>query len=123
MQDIRGFIAFEQWLEGVIAAETNVRRERINPATAINNDIGVDGDDAYELLVLVQDKTGADFSDFPYDDYFGAESQGYEMVQAIRRLFRREKKTWRRLTVRDLALYMWKHGGRIPAPAVTTGQI
>jgi acyl carrier protein len=114
MQDIGSFIAFEEWMEGEIAVQTNSRRERINPASSINGDLGVDGDDAYELLVHLANETGADFAEFPYDDYFGSEAAGYEMVQAIRRLLRGEKKVWLRLSVRDLATYMWDHGGRVP---------
>ena len=123
MQDIRGFMAFEQWLEGEIASQTNHDRERVNPASSINGDLGVDGDDAYELLVHLQRETGADFTDFAIDDYFGAEAQGYEVIQAIRRFFNGEKKIWHRLSVRELATFMWDHGGRVPGQAAAAGSI
>lgn len=123
MHDVRGFMAFEEWLEGAVASQMSHRRERVNSASVINGDLGVDGDDAYELLVHLQHETGADFSDFAVDNYFGSESAGYEMVQAIRRFLQGERKVWRRLTVRDLALYMWEHGGRVPKAAAAQAGI
>ena len=123
MHDIRGFMAFEQWLEGEIASQTNHHREHVNPASSINGDLGVDGDDAIELLLHLERETGADFTDFVIDNYFGAEAQGYEMVQAIRRFLKGEKKAWHRLSVRELATFMWEHGGRAPGEAATTASI
>lgn len=123
MQDIRGFMAFEQWLEGEIASQTNHDRERVNPASSINGDLGVDGDDAIELFLHLERETGADFTAFAIDDYFGAEAQGYEMIQAIRRVLKGEKKIWRRLSVRELATFMWEHGGRVPGRAAAADDI
>lgn len=122
-RDTVALMAFENWLEGVIAEETGTRRDRGNPATGISDDLGVDGDDAYELLMKLKELSGTDFNEFPYDDYFGSESNMYELVQSIRRLFKGEKKVWLRLSVRNLALYMWEHGGRMPEQASTDALI
>ena len=61
-------------------------------------DLGITGDDAYELLLEYQDKFHVDISTFQFNDFFYDE--GRNMILLFKRLTRSYKK--KRLTPQDL---------------------
>lgn len=61
-------------------------------------DIGVTGDDAFELLLEYRDKFDVDISTFEFNDYFFDEGRNISLL--FRRLTRSYNK--KRLTIRDL---------------------
>jgi acyl carrier protein len=64
----------------LVADYTGCRREQLNLDTALNQDLGVDGDDACELLDAFAKKFGVDLSRFHYDRYFGSEAGGLPVL-------------------------------------------
>lgn len=50
-----------------------VSNEQIHRDSRIQDDLGVTGDDAVELLEAVHERYSTDLSQFPFDDYFGPE--------------------------------------------------
>jgi acyl carrier protein len=66
--------AIEHRLVALIAEQTRFRKP-IGTATTVNHDIGVDGQDAIDLLLAVQDEFKlADVDDFEFDRFFGPEA-------------------------------------------------
>ena len=61
---MRGFLC-EQW---------RVRPERLTPSTRLLHDLGIDGDDAEEILLDFIERFHVDFSSFHFTDYFGSEA-------------------------------------------------
>lgn len=74
--------------------------QELSPKTSINigpRCLGVDGDDAYELLEHLHHKTGVLFDDdFAFDNYFGPEGFGIDRSQIKKR----------KLTIEMLAQYI-----------------
>src|SRR5262249_42460800 len=58
---------------GLISKCTGGPEHKICPKTKINTDLGVDGDDADELLFTYRDKFGVDLSGFDFTHHFGPE--------------------------------------------------
>jgi hypothetical protein len=58
----------------LVAECTGCSRGQLSLDTALNQELGVDGDDAAELLEAFARKFGVDLSRFPYDRYFGNET-------------------------------------------------
>jgi hypothetical protein len=56
-----------------IAECARVNMQQISLDTAINLDLGIDGDDASELLEAFSSKFGVDLSTFRFDRYFASE--------------------------------------------------
>jgi acyl carrier protein len=56
-----------------VAREASVRVETLTPETRINYDLGVDGDDAVELLEAFMEEFRVDLSAFEFNRYFGPE--------------------------------------------------
>jgi hypothetical protein len=83
------------------------KRHNLSPMTSINrglSGLGIDGQDADELIEFLSRKSGISFSDFDFDRYFGPElGLGHILVQpwGVRRWF-----TTPKLTIGELALYM-----------------
>ncbi len=82
---------------------------RLTPQTCINcgmiTGLGVDGEDADELIKYLQDVSGVSFSDFSYDDYFGPELSIAAWIFRPHEIFRGKK--LKNLTISDLAAYMY----------------
>lgn len=62
----------------LIAEQTGIPVERVQLKSSLLNDLGVDGDDAVELLESLAVTFGIDFSNFRFRDYFGAE--GFDIL-------------------------------------------
>jgi len=50
-------------------------RKPIGPTTSINLDVGLDGDDAYELLETIQNRFGTRFDSLDWHKYFHNEGE------------------------------------------------
>ena len=94
----------EQSISDAIAKLMSVRREVITPATRINKDLGITGDDAVELLQGISKLFGVTFEDFDYTKYF--DSENLNLAGAIRDLIKGKKLTLDSLSVSDLAAYV-----------------
>jgi acyl carrier protein len=60
----------EEWIIKLIADASGVDPERISADTSLNRDLGIDGDDATELLSLYSEAFGVDLSEFRFSQYF-----------------------------------------------------
>jgi acyl carrier protein len=66
-----------------IAHQINEKPEKIFLETRINIDLGVDGDDAVELLDEFSKHFNVDLSYLQYDKYFGPEAGGGDLISLI----------------------------------------
>ena len=104
---------FARYLEEVCAAVSRASGDRraVTPERFLNfgkGSLGIDGDEAIDLLNHLHDRFGTSFKDFPQDRYFGPESMSLPML--IRHFWRRStgfSQPLEKLTVCDLARYMW----------------
>ncbi|GAB5536960.1 MAG: hypothetical protein Rubg2KO_32090 [Rubricoccaceae bacterium] len=56
-----------------VAEFINVPIERVYPSTRLSEDLGVDGDDADELMDAFAEQFGVDLTDFRHNEHFGDE--------------------------------------------------
>lgn len=56
-----------------VAEFLNESIERVVPGTRLSEDLGVDGDDAYELMEAFAERYDVDLSDFRFHEHFGDE--------------------------------------------------
>jgi acyl carrier protein len=94
----------EQGIADILEHIHAVRAARIRPETFINKDLGVDGDDAVDLLREIQKRFQIDLNDFQVDRYFGPES--WDLAGLLRKIFRGEKLRLEPLSVRELGEYV-----------------
>ena len=85
----------------LIAKETGTPPEYIQPAHRLNVDLGVDGDDAEELLRAYREKFRVDMSGFDFHRYFGDEPDAVSLFLLLWRLLTGDEKP-EPLFVRDL---------------------
>ena len=85
----------------LIAKETGTPPEHIQPAHRLNADLGVDGDDAEELLLAYREKFRVDMSGFDFHRYFGDEPNALSLFLLPWRLLTGGEKS-EPLFVRDL---------------------
>lgn len=85
----------------LIAEETSRSPERIQPQHRLNFDLGVDGDDAVELLQAYMEKFHVNMRGFDFHRYFGDEAP-LSLFLLLRRLFAGGEKPTEPLFVRDL---------------------
>src|SRR5208282_1188164 len=57
-----------------VAEEIGVRRYRITAGSRLREDLGVDGDDAYDLLIAFAEKFHVRNGGFVFSDHFGPEA-------------------------------------------------
>lgn len=57
----------------LISSTTGVKKEKLKPNALIEDDLGVTGDDAWELMEEIHKKFNVDFSDFEFSLHFGSE--------------------------------------------------
>ncbi|MBQ9578073.1 MAG: DUF1493 family protein [Ottowia sp.] len=86
----------------LIAEETALSPERIQPQHSLNFDLGVDGDDAEELLLAYREKFLVDMSGFDFHRYFDEESHALSLFLLLWRLLAGGEKPKEPLFVRDL---------------------
>lgn len=57
-----------------VATELRVERSRLVPSTRLQHDLGVDGDDGYELLVAFSKAFSVELKNIDFGRYFGPEA-------------------------------------------------
>ena len=63
----------EKCIIKLIADFTGVNSDRISLESRLNHDLGIDGDDASEVLSLYSEAFGVDLTDFQFSKYFRGE--------------------------------------------------
>ncbi|MEM6755659.1 MAG: DUF1493 family protein [Planctomycetota bacterium] len=87
----------------LVSSLTAVDRRQLKASTDLFRDLGVDGDDAVEVIDTIAERWDVDFSTMRWNQHFGPE-QAWSPL----RWFRLEERHWRQLqrvpvTIRDLA--------------------
>jgi hypothetical protein len=91
-------VSFTDFLRSKIGLS---QRESINVNTRIWRDLGVDGNDAVELLYAFSQKFNVNIDQFPFGDYFGPEA-GFNPIASLWHAFFGKKFKFKELTVSDL---------------------
>ncbi len=89
-------------MKKLVATEMAVRAEQLALTTRLLHDIGVDGDDGWDLMAKFGNTFGVDLSEFRFDLHFGPEG-GRNPITALVVLLCRPK--WARhipITIGDL---------------------
>ena len=94
----------EQAIAHILRNICAVPAAKIQPATTINYDMGIDGADAHELILAIADEFQIDFLDFPYDRYFGPE--GIDLLKVIKDIFGGKSLRLQPLSLQELAAYV-----------------
>jgi acyl carrier protein len=83
-QDVEGMneTLYEQILD-FLQLQTNCRPDELQPSTLVADHLGVDGDDASDLISKFAHKFDVDMSSYDWRDYFGAE--GWDLLALFRR--------------------------------------
>jgi acyl carrier protein len=95
---------FEEEVSGWIAEWLGVPRSSVTADTRVNVDLGVDGDDAFEMLQYLTNRAGISFATLEHDRYFGPE--GFPWARIIDWMKGRRQWALEPLTVAMLAQYM-----------------
>ncbi|MAD43869.1 MAG: hypothetical protein CMI02_11845 [Oceanospirillaceae bacterium] len=66
----------KQEVEAIFLKQTGLRPEELFPSSRLEQDCGITGDDAWELLEAIQEKFGTDLSDLDFELYFHGEAEG-----------------------------------------------
>ena len=82
-----------QKVKFMIADQCSVPMEKLKGETRLLHDLGIDGDDAVELLERYGKEFGVDLATFKFDEYFGTEGCNpfCPFVVLFSVLFRRKK--------------------------------
>ena len=91
--------ALEQ-VKDFIAENARVDRRLLSATTSLFADLGIDGDDAHELIDAFSKRFHVDMARFVFADYFGPEAGFNPLVYMWRRLLLRSAR--KELTIRDL---------------------
>jgi hypothetical protein len=105
--ELRTYSDFEEDLIGWIAECQHQPRSHLTVNTLINDGggLGIDGDDAVDLLRYLGNKTGISMATFEYDRFFGSEGVPWGRIAD----WIRGRRRWRLepLTIGMLAEYIW----------------
>src|SRR6267378_5285355 len=74
----------EKWIIKLIAGASGVDPQRISTETSLNQDLGIDGDDAAQLLSVYSEAFGVDLSDFRFSEYFRGEPHLFNLWRSGR---------------------------------------
>lgn len=66
----------------LIASKTGCKIDKLTLDSRINQDLGVDGADAIELMDAIQEKFHVDMADLAFSRHFGPE--GFDLIYLIR---------------------------------------
>lgn len=72
-------------LRAIISEETGMPLDKIHPDSKLISELGVDGDDGYELIESLSNKYNVDLRDIDFDQYFG-DATSSPLLIAIRLL-------------------------------------
>lgn len=100
-----GMASFQQieQVKDFVAEITGVKQERLTEATRLGHDLGVDGEDAAELIQAFVQRFQVDMSEFNFDSHFGPEAGFNPITYLIGRVFRRHEIETVPVTIADLA--------------------
>jgi acyl carrier protein len=109
-------MTFKDFQEQVCSAVAEFRNDKkgVTPDQPIGvgkGSLGIDGDDAVELLAHLRKRFGITFQQFPFDRYFGPEGGGIGMLWDW---LNGRLKPLEKFTVGDLTQFMWderQHSG------------
>ena len=87
----------------LIADHAGVDRSQVKAETRLLHDLGMDGDDAAELLQLLEYNFDFDVKSFDYDDFFGSEAQFINPLRLLPSRTAKYLKEKQPLTVGQLA--------------------
>lgn len=65
----------KQQLYAIFLEQTGLREEELFPRGRLEQDYGITGDDAWELLETIHKKIGTDFSSMDFSQYFHGEAE------------------------------------------------
>ena len=91
---------------GFVAEYCEEPKSQLSAETSINEDLGMDGDDALEFMQAFSQRFAVDLETFPYDNYFGVEAAATPIsliAMLIRWLTTGKSTTLSPLTLRQLA--------------------
>ena len=71
-------------LKGFVAKQVGVNGIPLTRETIIDKDLGVVGDDAYELIIAFSKKFNVDVSNYMFADYFEPEGMNWLMPHTIK---------------------------------------
>ena len=65
----------KQKLEAIFIEQTGLKADELFPDSRLEQDCGVTGDDAWELLEAIHDKFGTDFTELEFSQHFYQEGE------------------------------------------------
>ena len=95
-------VLIEEQVKLFVAQQTEFKIDKISLSTELGKDLGIDGDDAVELLENFSEKFQVDLSTFEFDKYFGMESGLNPVMWLISMLFGSSVYDLEPLTIQDL---------------------
>jgi len=93
-------ITFEQ-VRDFLCKQWRVSPERLTPGSRLLHDLGIDGDDASEILADFGEHFGVDLSSFPFQRHFGSEL-GAGSRWVVRKVFGGDAVRLSPVTLQDL---------------------
>jgi acyl carrier protein len=94
----------EKTIAAILAELRSLGAHQIRSETLINDELGIDGDDAVDLLHLIERRFEIDTADFEFGKFFGPESMS--IVNLVMDLLRGKKLRLLPLSVRQLGEYV-----------------
>lgn len=108
-----------QRLEGEVkdwvAGQVSARREQLHTTTRIEQDLGITGDDASELMAAFGERFEVDLSEFKFDHHFGQEG-GNPFSFIYLRVFARHQLETVPVTIDDLVEAALQKKWQTPKP-------
>jgi acyl carrier protein len=83
---------FESFLK-LIANSQSLKIEELTPETTLVSDLGIAGDDFYDVISLLSKTYGTDFSEFPIEETAGLEGSFNPFAYVWRKIMGNTKKT------------------------------
>ena len=74
---------FEQRVIAIIARDRGCKPDRINPTARLYHDLGIAGDDGYDLLLKLEKDFGFDLSTIDWSMNFGGEPTLFSVFRPI----------------------------------------
>jgi acyl carrier protein len=74
----------------LISDFSGIRLEKIDRSTSLSSDLRLDGDDALELLKMVENEFNTDFSGFKFEEYFNLESDIWGIRNFLNKYFKKK---------------------------------
>lgn len=87
----------------LVAKQSGVAQDKLNPGTTLSSDLGIDGDDAQELMLAYSKEFEVDMSGFDITNHFGPEASFNPFYYLYLLLFKRDRLNLEPITLGDLA--------------------